>query len=159
MILSLWQNLWRLSAGKKMKLILHIFLKISQKCCKRVVLGGLGMPGYAYPKWNYQLWKLLCLSAGKKLSSSPTLLWRYCKDMQTYFEYFEHYWLETPKMKARTCRRLSCSSACQKWTSTFTFFLRYYFLKNPAIWFADRISAYNSRSRILEDLGLVAKYQ
>ena len=35
--------------------------------------------------------KLLCLSAGKKSTSSPMLFWIYCKDMQTtYFGYFQH---------------------------------------------------------------------
>ena len=47
-------------------------------------------------------------------------------------------------MKASTCRRPRCLNACQKWTSAFTFFLRYYLLKNPAIWFAGRILTHNS---------------
>ena len=35
--------------------------------------------------------KLVCLSAGKKSTSSPTFFWRYCKDMQIYnFGCFEH---------------------------------------------------------------------
>ena len=42
--------------------------------------------------------KRLCLSAGKKPASFPMLLWRYCKDMQTYFGYFGHAWLHSPKM-------------------------------------------------------------
>ena len=60
------------------------------------------------------------------------LFWRYCKDMQTsYFGYFGHAWLYTPKMILSTCRRIW--SACQIYTSSFTSFLRYYILKNPAI--------------------------
>ena len=38
-------------------------------------------------------------------------------------------------------------------------FLRYYILKNPAIWLADRILADNSRNSILADMGMVVKYQ
>ena len=34
--------------------------------------------------------KHLCLSAGKNSTLSPILLWKYCKDMQTYFGYSGH---------------------------------------------------------------------
>ena len=65
------------------------------------------------------------------------LYWRYCKDMQTsYFGYFGHAWLHTPKMIVSTCTRLWCLSVCKKQTSSFILFLRYYILKNPAIWLA-----------------------
>ena len=37
---------------------------------------------------------------------------------------------------------------------SFTFFLRYYNLKNPAIWFAKSIMAHNLRTRILPGKGL-----
>ena len=68
------------------------------------------------------------------------LFWRYCKDMQTsYFGYFGHAWLHTPKMIVSTCTRLWCLSVCKKQTSSFTSFLRYYILKNPAVWLADSI--------------------
>ena len=42
-------------------------------------------------------------------------------------------------MMISTCRRLRWLSACQKYTSSFTSFLRYYILKNPAIWLAGSI--------------------
>ena len=78
-----------------------------------------------------------CLFAGKKSTSSPMLYWRYCKDMQTsYFGYFGHAWLHTPKMIVSTCTRLWCLSVCKKQFSSFTLFLRYYILKNNAIWLA-----------------------
>ena len=65
------------------------------------------------------------------------LYWRYCKDMQTsYFGYFGHAWLHTPKIIKSTCTRLWCLSVCKKQTSSFILFLRYYILKNPAIWLA-----------------------
>ena len=44
-------------------------------------------------------------------------------------------------------------------SSSFTFFLRYYILKNPAIWLADSILTQNSKTRILPDMGLAVKYQ
>ena len=80
------------------------------------------------------------------------LYWRYYKDMHTsyfdmhmtsYFGYFGHAWLHTPKMIVSTCTRLWCLSACKKYTSSFTSFLRYYILKNPAIWLADSIQNQN----------------
>ena len=51
-------------------------------------------------------------------------------------------------MIVSTCRRLWCLSAHQKYTSSFTSFLRYYILKNTAIWLANSILAHNSRTRI-----------
>ena len=94
---------------EKINFNLHVFLDILQKYFKPVVLGTLGMFGYVYPKW-----KLSCLSAGKKSTPSFMLLRRYCKDMQTYFGYFGHAWLHSPKMIVLTCRRLRCLSACKK---------------------------------------------
>ena len=80
--------------------------------------------------------------------------------MQTsYFGYFGHAWLHTPKMIVSTCRRLQCLSVSQKYTSSFPSLLRYYTLKNPAISLSDSILADNSRTRILPDMGLVVKYQ
>ena len=84
--------------------------------------------------------KLSCLFASKKSTSSPMLYWRYCKDIQTsYFGYFGHAWLHTLKMIKSTCTRLWWLSVYKKQTSSFTSFLRYYILKNPAIWLADSI--------------------
>ena len=48
--------------------------------------------------------------------------------------------LHTPKMIVSTCRGVQCLSTSQKYTSSFTFFLRYCVLKNPAVWLADNIS-------------------
>ena len=67
----------------------------------------------------------------------------------SYFGYFGHAWLCTPKMIVSTRRKNRCISLCQRWTSSFTFFLRYYILKNLVIWMADNILDYNSRTRIL----------
>ena len=68
------------------------------------------------------------------------LFLRYCKKEQTcYFGYFGHAWLHPPKMIVSTYRRLWCLFTCQKYTSLFTSFLRYYILKNPAIWLGDNI--------------------
>ena len=36
---------------------------------------------------------------------------------ETYFGYFGHAWLHSPKMIVSTCRRLQCLSACKKQTS------------------------------------------
>ena len=104
--------------------------------------------------------KLLRLSAGEKSTSFPSLFRRYCKDMQTfYFGYFGHAWLPKLKMIVSPCRKLRCLSACHKYISSLISFLRYYILKNPAIWLASSILAHNSRARILSDMKLVVKYQ
>ena len=129
---------------QKTKFILHIFLEILQRYCKLIVLGTLGMPGYANEKWYYQLVEnfRVYLQAKNQLHS------------HAFLEI-----LHTLKTIVSTCRRLRCISACQKSTSSFTSFLRYCILKNPAIWLADSILAHNSRTRILPDIGLVVQYQ
>ena len=50
--------------------ILYVFFEILQRYYKVVVLGALGMPGHAQPKWYYQFVEnVLCLSAGKMSTS------------------------------------------------------------------------------------------
>ena len=63
----------------------------------------------------------------------------YCKNMQTYSVHFGNVCLHTLNMKVSTSRSLWCSSASQKETSSFTYFLRYYILNNLAIWLAESI--------------------
>ena len=56
--------------------------------------------------------------------------WTYCKDTQTfYFECLRQTQICTPKLIVSTLMFISTS---QKQASSFTFFLRYYNLKNPA---------------------------
>ena len=61
--------------------------------------------------------------------------------MQTYFGYFGHACSYSPKMIVSSWGRLRYLSACKIWTASFTFFLRYYILKNLAIWLAGSILA------------------
>ena len=136
MTVSLLKNRWRLSAGKKAISLFTFFLRY----CKNVVNVYFGHVWISTPKIKLSTFWNFCVH----LQANTMLLGKYCEDMQTYFEYSGHGCLHTPKMKASTCRRPRCLNACQKWTSAFTFFLRYYLLKNPAIWFAGRILAHNS---------------
>ena len=53
------------------KFILHVFLEILQRFCKLVVLGTLGMPGYASPKWYYQLVENFCVYLQAKIQVHP----------------------------------------------------------------------------------------
>ena len=102
---------------QKINFILNVFLEILQRYCKLVVFGTLGLASYAHPKCIKILSscrKLSGLYAGKKSTSSPMLLWRYCKDMQTYFGYFGHAWLHSPNVIVSPCRRLQCVSTCKK---------------------------------------------
>ena len=110
-----------------------------------VVLSTLGMSGDAHSKWYYRLAENLWLSAGKNSTSSPMLFWKYCKNMQIYFGYFEHTWLHSSKIIVPNCRRLQWLFACKIQTSSFTTSLRYCILKNPEIWLAGSIFAHNSR--------------
>ena len=144
----------------KISFTFHVFLEILKRYSKLVILGTLGMSEYAHWTDTTNLWKLSCLSAGKKSFSSPTFSLETYKDMQTSrFGYLRHAWLHTPKMIISPYRKLRCLSACQKYTPSLTSFLRYYILKNLAIWLANSILAHNLRIRYLSDMGLVVKYQ
>ena len=70
----------------------------------------------------------------QKINFTRIFFWRYCKDIQnSYFGYFGHAWLHTPKMIASACRRLLCLSACQK-TFIIHFFLEILHIKNELSW-------------------------
>ena len=58
--------------------------------------------------------KHLCLSVGKTSTSSPILLWGYCKNIQIYFGYFGHARSHALKMIVSPWQRLQCLSACKK---------------------------------------------
>ena len=140
MIVSIWRSLLAFICWQKINLILHVFFEILQRYCKLVIFGTLGIPGYAHPQWCYQLEEIFVFIYRQNIKFTPIFYWRYCKDMQTsYFGYFEYAWLRTPKMIVSTCRNLWCLSPCQKYTSSFTSFLRYYILKNLAIWLAHKL--------------------
>ena len=78
MMVSIWGNIWRSSAGKKSISsftfsLSYIFIaKILQNCFEY-----FGHSWLCTPKVILSIYrKLLCLSAGKKAISSPTLFWR-----------------------------------------------------------------------------------
>ena len=48
--------------------ILYIFLNIWQRYCKLVILGTLGMPGYAHLKRYYHFVENFCLSDRQKIN-------------------------------------------------------------------------------------------
>ena len=126
---------------QKINFILHISLEILQKCCKLVVLGNLSMPGYAQPKWYYQLVKKFHSYLHANLWG--TLGMPGCT---------------LPKWKHQLVRKVHVYLHAKNKLHPFTSFLRYYILKNPENWLADSILAHNSRSRILPDVGLVVKF-
>ena len=106
------------------------------------------------------LWKTFVFIWIQKNNFIPQVFLRYCKDMQaSYFGYFGHVWICTLKIVISTCRKFQCFSTWQKQTSSFTFSLRYYILKNPTVPWANSISAYKSRTRIFPDMLLVVRYQ
>ena len=136
-------SIWR----QNINFIIHMFLEILQRSCKLVVLGTLCMSGYTPQKWYYQLVENFRVYLQTKNQLHPHFFWRCCKGMQTsFFIYFGDAWLRTPKMIISPCRKLPCLSASQKWTSSFTSFLRYYILKNPAIWLANSISDHKAKA-------------
>ena len=150
MIVSLWKSLRRLSAGKKSTSSFVFTLRY----CKDIV-----------NLLFWVLWECLAMhtqsdtinlekTSGSSAGKKPTMIfWKNCKYMQSYFGYFRNAWLHTFKIIILTWRRLWCLSSCQKYTSSFTYFLSYYILKNPAIRLGDSILAHNLRPRNLLDMG------
>ena len=157
MIIAIWRNLWRLFVDKRSSSFLHVFLEILQIFLSTQTHSNTIN---LYKTFVFISWQKIIFAPPLPFPPTRMLFWRYCKDIQTsYFGYFGHAWLHTPKMIVSTCRRFRCLSACQKYTSSFTSFLRYYILKNPAIWLVDSILAHYSKTRTLPDMGLVVKYQ
>ena len=86
-----------LNCWQKINFLLHVFLQIFQRYCKVVVLGTFGMPGYAHPKWYYQLIETSRVNLQAKINFIPnafreTLL-RYANFL---FWYFGHTRLHKP---------------------------------------------------------------
>ena len=113
--LAIWRNLWGSFVGKISSSFSRFPWDITKIC--KLILGTLGMTGYANPKWYYQLVETFRVHLqAKNQVHPPNLFWRYCKDIETsYFGYFGHAWLNTHKihkMIVSTCRRLRCLSAC-----------------------------------------------
>ena len=73
---------------------INFILQILERSCELAVFGTLVLWYFGtLPTPRLILSscrKLLDLSAGKKSTSFPMLLWGYCKDMKTYFGYFRH---------------------------------------------------------------------
>ena len=77
---------------------------------------------------------MFVLICGQKINVIADAFLEILQYMQTYFGYFRHTWLHTPKMIVSSCRKFRCLFACQKWSSSLTSSLRYYILQNHAIW-------------------------
>ena len=102
--------------------------------------------------------KLSCLFEGKDQlhhSRFSGNIAKICKLL--YFGYFGHARQQIPKLILSTCRKLWHLSASQKYTSSFATLLRYYILKNPAIWLTNSILADNLKTRVLSYMGLAVK--
>ena len=108
---------------QKINFILHAFFENLQRYCRLVILGILGMAGYAHPKRYYKVKEnFLVYRQTKNQNPHSRLSGGYCKDMQTsYFGYFGYACICTPKMVLSNCRKFWRLSACHKYTSSFTF--------------------------------------
>ena len=87
---------------QKINFILPVFLEILQRYCKLVVLGTFNKPGYTHLKYYHLVENFRIYLQAKETLQSHDFL----KDMQTsYFGYFGHVWIRTPKMVTPTCRK------------------------------------------------------
>ena len=165
-IVSICSMLSCLSAFKKStSSLIYFFLTILQRNSKHVILINLAILCHTHLKWQYHSEETIDVYHGTIIGKSSTLSFtfflRYCKDIVNLL--FWVLWAfpitHTHKMIVSTYRRLWYLSTCQKYTSSFTSFLRYYILKNSVIWLANSILAHDSRLRNLLHMGLVVKYQ
>ena len=140
MVLSIWRNLWPFSAGKKST----SSFTFSLRYCKDIV-NMLFWVLWAYLVKHTQsdtinLQKICGYLQAKNQLHFPCFAGVISKICKLILGTLGMHCYTHPKMTVSTCRRLQCLFGCQKYTS-FTSFLRYYILKNPAIWFADSILA------------------
>ena len=139
--------------------ILHVFLDMLQRYCKLLILSTLSMSDNTNPKWYYKFKGNigLYLQAKNRLHF-PYLSGDIAKIRK--FPFLSIFGMPGyPHPKSSTCRKLWCLTPRQKYTSSFTSFLRYYILNNSVILLANSILAHNLSTRILPGLGLVVKYQ
>ena len=101
------------------------------------------MLGYGYNKVVISVWRELCLMQKIKFITQCSLqiLLRHCKFVTLGT-------LRMPghthqKKVALTCGKLWCLSTCIKSTGSPAFFLRYYTLKNTAIWLGESTLMHN----------------
>ena len=65
------QEAFMLIYRHKINLIFHVFLETMQRYCKIVILGTMGMPCYAHPKWYYQHVENFCVICRQNINSIP----------------------------------------------------------------------------------------
>ena len=82
--------------------------------CKDIVLGALGIPNHAHPKWSYQFLENVCVYLQVKNQFHSPYFSGDTEKICTSFGYFGHVWLYITKTIVSTFRRLRCLSACQK---------------------------------------------
>ena len=101
----------------KINFIFHVFTEILQRYCQLVILGILGMPGYATPRWYFQPVENfhVYLQTKNQLHSSSSSgdIAKICKFLILRTLGMPHYahlkWIDQ-----LVERKLRCSSACQK---------------------------------------------
>ena len=94
--------------------------------------------------------KLSGLYACKKSTSSQTSFFRYCKEIASLLFWVLSACLTThPQSDTNNLQKTFVSICWQKINFiSFSSLLRYYILKNPAIWLANSILVHNLRARI-----------
>ena len=92
----------------------------------------------------------------QKSTSAPILFWRYWKKYENIlFRVLSAEQVTHTGHDKINLQEISMLSTCQNETSSFTFFLIHYILKNRAIWLANNcIFAYNLRNRIFTRHGI-----
>ena len=157
MIVSIWRNLWYLSAGQKSS---SFFLFSLRYCryCELVILGILGKPVYAHCKWYYHSVENFCIYLRAKTQRNPPCL---SGDIAKYVNFL--FWI------LWTCLAMHTQNHNMNLYKTLMFlcmpkinFISYFFLE--ILYFKESCNMIGqqhftpySRTRILPHIGEVVK--
>ena len=156
-MIAIWRNLWSLSVGKRSsssfpysftyyKYIVNLLFWLLWACLAKQTESD-----------TINLWKIFVFICRQKNQFHPHA---FLEILQRYANFlFWVLWACLVAHPQNDSIKTSIFICMQQMNLSFTSFLRYYILKNPAIWLADNILVHNSRNRILPDMELVVKYQ
>ena len=157
-MVSIWLSLGRLSAGKKSASCFTFSLRYCKDIVNLLFWVLWTYMAYAHPKWYCQLVENFHVYLHVKNQVHPYASLELLQRCANFL-----LWVLWTRLLTHTqndsINLLKTSMFMPKINSSFTSFLKYYILKNPAIWLGDSILAHNSRTWILPDMRLVVKYQ
>ena len=153
--INLQETFLMLICIQKINFIIHFFLKILQNS-KLVILSNLGMPGHTHLKWLYHFEEAFDVYLRQKINFIlHVFLLRYCKDIANFLF-----------LVFLVCLITHTQNSSINLQKTFVFismpkinFIIHLHFKESSNLIGQKHFDHNLRTRILQDMGLVIKYQ